>query len=72
MEANVDKKTGVTTITVTMQDAEVAATVADSVVVKLQDYVTAYRTKKLPEIVSIGKSSIKRNKQSIMKLSKIC
>lgn len=46
MEANVDKKTGVTTITVTMQDAEVAATVADSVVVKLQDYVTAYRTKK--------------------------
>lgn len=44
--ANVDKKTGVTTITVTMQDAEVAATVADSVVVKLQDYVTAYRTKK--------------------------
>ena len=29
-----------------MQDAEVAATVADSVVVKLQDYVTAYRTKK--------------------------
>lgn len=46
LEANVDKKTGVTTITVTMQDAEVAATVADSVVVKLQDYVTAYRTKK--------------------------
>lgn len=46
MEANVDKKTGITTITVTMQDAEVAATVADSVVTKLQDYVTAYRTKK--------------------------
>lgn len=46
IKANVDKKTGVTTITVTMQDAVVAATVADSVVVKLQDYVTAYRTKK--------------------------
>ncbi len=46
MEANVDKKTGITTVTVTMQDAEVAATVADSVVAKLQDYVTAYRTKK--------------------------
>lgn len=42
----VDKKTGVTTITVTMQDAVVAATVADSVVAKLQDYVTAYRIKK--------------------------
>jgi hypothetical protein len=46
MEANVDNKTGFTTITVTMQDAEVAATVADSVVTKLQDYVTTYRTKK--------------------------
>lgn len=46
MVADVDQKTGVTTITVTMQDADVAATVADSVVVKLQDYVTAYRTKK--------------------------
>lgn len=46
MEANVDKKTGITTVTVTMQDAEVAASVADSVVRKLQDYVTAYRTKK--------------------------
>lgn len=46
MEASVDKKTGFTTITVKMQDPEVAATVADSVVKKLQDYVTAYRTKK--------------------------
>jgi len=44
--AAVDKKTGVTTITVTMQDAVVAATVADSVVAKLQNYVTAYRIKK--------------------------
>ncbi len=46
MQANVNKKTGITTVTVTMQDAEVAAIVADSVVKKLQDYVTAYRTKK--------------------------
>lgn len=46
MQANVDKKTGITTVTVTMQDAEVAAIVADSVVKKLQDYVTAYRTQK--------------------------
>ena len=46
MTANVDKKTGVTTITVTLQDPVVAATVADSVVRKLQDYVTDYRTRK--------------------------
>ena len=46
MAAVVDKKTGVTTITVTLQDPLVSATVADSVVSKLQDYITAYRTKK--------------------------
>ena len=46
LKADVDKKTGVTTIMVTMQDPIVAATVADSVIAKLQDYVTNYRTKK--------------------------
>ena len=46
MSAVVDKKSSVTTITVTMQDAVVAATVADSVVDKLQTYITNYRTKK--------------------------
>ena len=46
MSASVDKKTGVTTITVTLQDPLVAATVADSVVSKLQEYVTDYRTRK--------------------------
>ena len=46
MSATVDKKTGITTITVTLQDPLVAATVADSVVCKLQDYVTDYRTRK--------------------------
>ena len=49
MSASVDKKTGITTITVTMQDPVVTATVADSVVAKLQDYITAYRTKKATE-----------------------
>lgn len=46
MLANIDKKTGIATIMVTLQDAEVAAIVADSVVIKLQNYVTDYRTKK--------------------------
>lgn len=46
ISAIVDKKTGVTTITTTMQDAVVAATVADSVLTKLQSYITEYRTKK--------------------------
>ena len=46
MSSVVDKKTSVTTITVNLQDPVVAATVADSVVNKLQQYITSYRTKK--------------------------
>lgn len=47
--ANVDKKTSITTLTVTLQDPKVTATVADSVVSKLQQYITAYRTRKAKE-----------------------
>lgn len=49
MTAEADTKTGITTITVTLQDPEVTATVADSVIHKLQAYITAYRTKKATE-----------------------
>lgn len=47
--ADVDKKTAITTLTVTLQDPKVTATVADSVVSKLQQYITAYRTRKAKE-----------------------
>lgn len=47
--AEVDKKTAITTLTVTLQDPKVTATVADSVVSKLQQYITAYRTRKAKE-----------------------
>ena len=40
--ANVDKKTGVTTVTVTMQDPLVAAIITDTVVVKLKEHITKY------------------------------
>ena len=46
MSASADKKSGVTSITVRMQDPLVAATVADSVVARLQACITGYRTKK--------------------------
>lgn len=46
IETNVDNKTGMTSITITMQDPVVAATVADSVLAKLQYYITNYRTQK--------------------------
>lgn len=47
--ANVDKKTAMTTITVTLQDPKVTAIVADSVVDKLQQYIVDYRIKKAKE-----------------------
>ena len=47
--AEVDKKTAITTLTVTLQDPKVTATVADSVVSKLQQYITTYRTSKAKE-----------------------
>lgn len=44
--AIVDKKTAITSISVTLQDPKVAAVVADSVVCKLQEYIINYRTSK--------------------------
>lgn len=43
---NIDKKTGMITTSVTMQDPHVAATLADEVMAKLQSYVSNYRTEK--------------------------
>lgn len=47
--ASVDKKTAITTLSVTLQDPKVVATVADSVVSKLQQYITTYRISKAKE-----------------------
>ena len=44
--ANVDKKTGVTTVSVTMQDPMVAAILTDTVIVKLKEHITKYRISK--------------------------
>lgn len=63
MEAVVDKKTGITTVTVTLQDPVVAACVADSVVRKLQDYVTDYRTRKAIEDCAYWEKLYKERQQ---------
>lgn len=47
--ASVDKKTSMTSISVTFQNSKVAAVVADSVVKKLQEYIIKYRTFKAKE-----------------------
>lgn len=46
VQCKIDKKTGLITIDVTMQDPYVAAQLADSVKNRLQDFLTEYRTKK--------------------------
>lgn len=43
---SVDKKTGITTVSVTLQDPLATALVTDTVVSKLQEYITAYRVSK--------------------------
>lgn len=47
--AEVDNKTSITILSVTLQDPKVTATIADSVVFKLQEYISAYRTSKAKE-----------------------
>jgi len=47
--ASVDKKTSMTSVTVTLQNPKVSAVVADSVVKKLQEYIIDYRTTKAKE-----------------------
>ena len=42
----VDKKTSVISLTVTMQDPLIAATLTDTVMLNLQNYITEYRTNK--------------------------
>jgi uncharacterized protein involved in exopolysaccharide biosynthesis len=42
----VDKKTGIISLGVTMQDPLISATVTDTVMTKLQNYITDYRTRK--------------------------
>ena len=43
---SVDKKTSVITLSVTMQDPLIAATLTDTVLLRLQEYITDYRTNK--------------------------
>ena len=47
--ADIDKKTGITTLSVTLQDPKVTAIVADSLVAKLQQYIINYRIAKAKE-----------------------
>ena len=52
IKCSVDKKTSIITIQVTAQDPLIAATMADSVKVRLQDFIKEYRTQKARDNVA--------------------
>ena len=49
LTASIDPKNGMTTISVTLQDPNIAAVIADTAVTKLQQFIIDYRTKKALE-----------------------
>ena len=61
VQCKIDKKTGLISIDVTMQDPYVAAQLADSVKNRLQDFLTGYRTKKARHDLDFA---LKLNKQA--------
>jgi len=61
--ADIDKKTGITTLSVTLQDPKVTAMVADSVVTKLQQYIINYRIAKAKEDCSYLEQLYKERQQ---------
>lgn len=64
---SVDKKTGVTTLSVTMQDARISACLTDPVVRRLQDYITEYRTTKARQDFQFQEKLFERKKKEYEK-----
>lgn len=67
ISVSVDKKTGVTTLSVTMQDARISACLTDTVVRRLQDYITEYRTTKARQDFQFQKKLFERKKKEYEK-----
>lgn len=64
---SVDKKTGLTTLSVTMQDARISACITDTVMRKLQDYITEYRTNKARKDFEFQQGLFERKKKEYEK-----
>lgn len=67
ISVSVDKKTGLTTLSVTMQDARIAACLTDTVMSKLQNYVTEYRTNKARKDFQFQQTLFDRKKKEYEK-----
>ena len=70
--ADVDKKTGITTVTVTLQDPMVTAAITDTVVVKLQEYITAYRVSKAQQDCAYLEQLYKERQQEYYSPAELC
>lgn len=64
---SVDKKTGLTTLSVIMQDARISACLADTVMRRLQDYITEYRTNKARQDLLFQQRLFERKKKEYEK-----
>lgn len=60
---SVDKKTGVTSISVTMQDPRISACLTDTVVSRLQSYIIDYRTNKARKDFAFQEKLFERKKK---------
>lgn len=67
ISVSVDKKTGLTTLSVTMQDARIAACLTDAVMTKLQNYVVEYRTNKARKDFQFQQTLFERKKKEYEK-----
>ena len=67
LNAETDSKTSMTKVSVTLQDPVAAALVADSAVVKLQRYITDYRTRKAQEDYNYLTKVAKETEQDYIK-----
>lgn len=67
ISAEIAKKTGITTISVTLQDPKVTAIAADSVVNKLQQYIIDYRIAKAKENYNYLQALYKERQQEYYK-----
>ena len=67
ISSSVDKKTGVISFSVSMQDPLISASIADTVKNKLQEYITEYRTNKARKDLVFAEKLYKEAQQSYFK-----
>ena len=68
---SVDKKTGVISMAVMMQDPLISATIMDTVLTKLQSYITDYRTRKAKHDLAFSEKLYNEAKDNYYKIQRV-